>query len=63
MVAKFKYNVNIEIVHKIESLKELTELKTQTEMIDDILMVICDEATGCGGVAVCEVLESELDVK
>lgn len=63
MKAKFSYNLKIDIIHNIEDLKELTELKTPTEMVADLIELIADECIMSGGVAVCEVLNSELTVK
>lgn len=63
MKAKFSYNLKIDIIHSVDNLTELTELKTPTEMANDIIGLIADECIMSGGVAVCEVLNSELTVK
>ena len=63
MKAIYKCKIDVEIIHNINDLKELTEIKSHSEMATDIITLICDEVAQCGGVAVCEVIESELNVK
>ena len=60
MKAKYKFNINVEINYDIDSLEDL---KDNNEMAQDLMELICDNVIIAGGVASCDVLKSEIDVR
>lgn len=60
MKAKYKFNINVEISYDIDTLEGL---KDNNEMAQDLRELICDNVIIAGGVAFCDVLKSEIDVR
>lgn len=58
--AKYEVTLKVTIIHDIDTIENL---KTSEEMSNDIVQMICDEATMSGAVASYEILESKIDVK
>lgn len=60
MKANYEITLKLNIMHDID---KLTNLKDAHELANDIVHMICDEATMCNGVATYEILNSTLNVK
>lgn len=60
MKAKYEVTLKVTIEHDIDTIENL---KSSEEMSNDIVQMICDEATMSGAVASYEILESKIDVK
>ena len=63
MKAEFEINLKIKIIHSVDNLVDILELKSPQEMEQDIIELLCDEATTAGGIAVVESLGSKVDIK
>lgn len=60
MKATYEATIKVKVVHEIDTLENI---KDNNEFAQSIVEMICDEATTCGAVAICDVLESRLDVR
>ena len=60
MKAKYDVTLKVTVIHDVDTIENL---KSNTEFANDLVAMICDEATTAGGCACCEVLESALTVK
>ena len=60
MQVKYEVELKVTVVHEVS---EMEELKTNSELAEDLRAMICDEATVAGGVAVVDILNSPIDVK
>lgn len=63
MKAEFEITLKIKIIHTVDNLRDIYEMKSATEMEQDLIGMICDEATTAGGIAVVESLGSKVDIK
>ena len=60
MQVKYEINLKVTVVHEVS---EMEDLKTNSELAEDLRTMICDEATVAGGVAVVDILNSSIDVR
>lgn len=60
MKATYEVNLKVVVIHDVDTLENL---KSNTEMANDIATMICDEATSCGAVAMYDIVSSSVNVK
>ena len=60
MKAKYEVTIKVSVVHDIDAIENL---KDNNEFANDLVQMICDEASQAGGVACYEILNSSVDVR
>ena len=58
---KVKYTTTIKIT-SLYDIDTLEDLKDNNEYAEGLIELICDETVTAGGVAVCEIIDSSIDV-